>query len=307
MPDAPDLPIVIDWNVIVTVRHDFERAIGLLRKLGRVERTGLFNVIVMHVRDVRVLLDQIAQLPADERFFATISHVVPIMHKVSFATAEDFERKCQNLVLAWAPQLAGKSVHVRMRRRGHKGELHHREVEQRMGRALLEELSRRGTPGRFALDDPDVLIAIETIRDQAGFSLWTRTDLERYPFLRASIERGESRHPASASPESAPSRAMLATANEHAVHSPTEHAATASEIIDLLGEVEPLTLEKLLTTHATIDEVAEAVSAIEDEDAFGETHHAPSTPREAEVRAILEDLVFENVEEQESEREIART
>lgn len=298
---------MIDWNVIVTVRHDFERAIGLLRKLGKVERTGLFNVIVMRVRDVRILLDQIAQLPADEGFFATISHVVPITRKVSFATADDFERKARDLVLAWAPQLAGKSVHVRMRRRGHKGELHGLEIEQRIGRALLEELARRGTPGRFALDDPDAIIAIETIRDEAGFALWTRTDLERYPFLRASIERGASRHPAPASPESAPSRAMLATAGEHAVHSRTEHAATASEIVELLGEVEPLTLEKLLATRATIDEVAEAVSAIEDEDAFGEIHHAPSTPREAEVRAILEDLVFENVEEQESEREIVRT
>ncbi|HEY5951112.1 MAG TPA: hypothetical protein VIV40_36725, partial [Kofleriaceae bacterium] len=74
--------IVIDWNVIVTVRRDFDRALGLLRKLGAVEGTRLFNVIVMQVPDVRALLDQIAELPTDERFFATVSHVVPIMHKV---------------------------------------------------------------------------------------------------------------------------------------------------------------------------------------------------------------------------------
>lgn len=298
---------MIDWNVIVTVRRDFDRAIGLLRKLGAVERTGLFNVIVMRVPDVRALLDQIAQLPADERWFATISHVVPITHKLSFATADDFERKTRDLVLAWAPQLAGKSLHVRMRRRGHKGELHGLELEQRIGRALFEELARRGTPGRFALDDPDVVIAIETMRDEAGLALWTRTDLERYPFLRASIERGASRHASPASPESAPSRAMLAVIGRQAMRSKTEHPATTSEIIELLGEVEPLTLEKLVATRATIGEVAEAVSAIEDEDAFGEVHHAPATPREAEVRAILEDLVFENMEERESEREIART
>ncbi|MGE3765293.1 MAG: THUMP domain-containing protein [Kofleriaceae bacterium] len=297
----------MDWNVIVTVRRDFARAIGLLRRFGAVERTGLFNVLLVQVNDVGALLDQIAELPATERFFATISHVVPITRKLSFATADELERKARDIVLAWAPELSGKSVHVRMRRRGHKGEIHAHEIEQRLGRALLDELARRGAPGRFALDDPDAVIAIETIRDQAGLALWTRADLERYPFLRSSIERGSSRLAQPASPESAPSRAMLAASQERASRKQTQHPATSSELVELLGELEPLTLEKLLATRATADEVAEAVSAIEDEDGFGEVHHAPSTPREAEVRAILEDLVFESFEEQESEREIART
>lgn len=84
-----------------------------------------------------------------------------------------------------------------------------------------------------------------------------------------------------------------------------ETPATATEIFALLGEVEPVTLDKLLATRATISEVAAAVSAIEDEDAFADTHHEPSSPREAEVRAILEELVFESSEEAESD--LART
>ncbi len=83
--------------------------------------------------------------------------------------------------------------------------------------------------------------------------------------------------------------------------------ATEAQILELLGELEPLTLEQLVATGATIDEITEAVAAIEDEEAFGEEHHAPRTPREAEVRAILEDLMFEDFEERESESEIART
>ncbi|HEU4727841.1 MAG TPA: THUMP domain-containing protein, partial [Kofleriaceae bacterium] len=292
---------MLHWNVIVTVRRDFGRAIRLLRKLGATERTGLFNVLLMRVPDVRALLEQIAQVPADEHFFETISHVVPVTHKLSFSTADDFERGARDIVLGWLPQLAGKSVHVRMRRRGHKGELHALDIERRLGGALIEELARRGTPGHVVLDDPDAVIAIETIRDEAGLALWTRSDLERYPFLRASIERGASRRAAPVPTGSAPSRAILAAAGEIAARSRTPHPASASEIVDLLGELEPLTLEKLLATGATIGEVAEAVSAIEDEDAFGEIHHAPSTPREAEVRAILEDLLFEDFEERESE------
>jgi tRNA(Ser,Leu) C12 N-acetylase TAN1 len=297
----------MDWNVVVTIRRDFARAIGLLRKLGAVERTGLFNVVVMRAPDVRALLEQIAQLPASERFFETISHVVPITHKLHFATADGFEQQVRDVVLAWAPQLAGKSVHVRVRRRGHKGELHAMELERRIGAALLDELARRRTPARIALDDPDVVIAIETVHDEAGLAMWTRADLERYPFLRRSIERGASRYEQLAAVEAAPSRGLLAAANRFTSRSRADHPASASEILELIGELEPLTLEKLVATGATLDEIAAAVSAIEDEDAFGEVHHLPSTAREAEVRAILEDLLFEDFEERESEREIART
>jgi len=297
----------MDWNVVVTVRRDFARAIGLLRRLGAIERTGLFNVIVMRAPDVRALLEQITELPTTERFFETISHVVPITHKLRFATVDDFEQQARDIVLAWAPRVAGKSVHVRVRRRGHKGELHGMEIERRLGAALLDELARRGTPARIALDDPDIVIAIETLRDEAGLALWTRAELERYPFLRRSIERGASRYERLAAVESAPSRNLLATTSRIAARSRTDLPASAAEILELLGELEPLTLEQLVATGATIDEVAAAVSAIEDEEAFGELHHLPSTSREAEVRAILEDLLFEDFEERESEREIART
>ena len=112
--------------------------------------------------------------------------------------------------------------------------------------------------------------------------------------------------PAGELPSSAPSRALLAATARIAARTRTDRAVTAAELADLLGELEPLTIEKLIATRATIDEVAEAVSAIEDEDTFGELHHEPSSPRQAEVRAILEELVFEDVEEGESEREIAR-
>ncbi len=86
----------------------------------------------------------------------------------------------------------------------------------------------------------------------------------------------------------------------------TIRPATAGDIVEILGDLEPLTIDRLLATGATSDEIAAAAAAIEEEDAFGEIHREPSSPREAEVRAILLELVFEDTEEQESEREIAR-
>jgi tRNA(Ser,Leu) C12 N-acetylase TAN1 len=34
-----------------------------------------------------------------------------------------------------------------------------------------------------SFDNPDAIIAVETIGNQAGMSLWFREDLQRYPFL----------------------------------------------------------------------------------------------------------------------------
>ena len=48
----------------------------------------------------------------------------------------------------------------------------------------LVKVERAGTPGRISFEDPDAIIAIETIGQRAGMSFWRRADLQRYPFLR---------------------------------------------------------------------------------------------------------------------------
>jgi hypothetical protein len=69
-------------------------------------------------------------------------------------------------------------------------------------------------------------------------------------------------------------------------------SVTAEEVEDLLGEVDPLIIERILATHATLEEVGEALADVEDEQRFGE-RRAPASPRVAEVREILEDVLDE--------------
>ncbi len=56
--------------------------------------------------------------------------------------------------------------------------------ERFLDRILLEELGKRGNPGHITFKDPDAIIVLETIGQQAGLSCWTREDLQRYPLLR---------------------------------------------------------------------------------------------------------------------------
>jgi len=52
--------------------------------------------------------------------------------------------------------------------------------------ALLQALGAAGTPGHIGFDDADFVIHIETIDRRAGMALWSRGEMQRYPFLSIS-------------------------------------------------------------------------------------------------------------------------
>jgi len=79
--------------------------------------------------------------------------------------------------------------------------------------------------------------------------------------------------------------------------------ATAAEVTGILGEVDPVVLERILEISASFDEVAEALSALEDEDTFGEVSHLPSSQKVEAVRAVLQELVLEDTGADDRERE----
>ena len=66
--------------------------------------------------------------------------------------------------------------------------------------------------------------------------------------------------------------------------------ATSADVNELLGEIDPLVLERILATGATPEEIGEALMVVEQERGFGEEPHEPSSPRVTEVRALLQHL-----------------
>lgn len=175
-----------DWNVIVTVYEDEYRAAHhLLREFGDIAASGYHNVFTVKVEDVdqftRLLGERVEEQPG---LLNTLSHVVPAGQTFNFDDAADFEEQARQAVLQLAPRLAGCRFHVRMYRRGLKKEMSSQEEEQLMDKVLLDALEGAGTPGSITFDDPDAIVAIETLGHRAGVSLWTREDLQRYPFLR---------------------------------------------------------------------------------------------------------------------------
>ncbi len=66
--------------------------------------------------------------------------------------------------------------------------------------------------------------------------------------------------------------------------------ATSNDVARVLGDVDPVIVERIVLTGASAEEIAEAVRELEDERGFGETHHLGSSTRVSEVRAILDDF-----------------
>lgn len=175
-----------NWNVVATTQaSEFSRAKQLLERFGEVETTDFFNVLVLKVDDVQKFLEAyLERARIDPRLAKCVSRIRPMARIFRFAGADDFRIKVRREVGTLISELEGGAFHVRMNRRGMKGELSGQAEEQSLDGHLLAELVRRGAPGRIDFDDPDAVIDIETLGDIAGVALWTRDDLKKYPFLR---------------------------------------------------------------------------------------------------------------------------
>lgn len=175
-----------EWNVAISVNvRGFQEAFKKLGAFGKVRKTDFYNVLVMKVDDIHGMLEALRKSSLDDPgSLSFLSRLIPVTASFSFQSREEFENKAQEAVLTWAPELGGKGFHVRMRRRGFKEKLCSHKEEQFLDTVLLESLEHAGTPGHITFDDPDAIIAVETIANHAGLSLWTREDQQRYPFIK---------------------------------------------------------------------------------------------------------------------------
>ncbi|RPI36306.1 MAG: hypothetical protein EHM54_06065 [Nitrospiraceae bacterium] len=175
-----------EWNVVINVNGGgFKDAFRKLSRFGHIRKTGFFNVLFLKVYDIPRMLRTLSEWIADDpHALSFLSRMIPVTHIFTFQSPGEFEERAKEIVLAWAPDLAGKSFHVRMHRRGFKGKLSGLVEEQFLDKVLLEAIEKTGSPGRITFEDPDAIVAIETISQWAGLSLWSREELKRYPFIR---------------------------------------------------------------------------------------------------------------------------
>ncbi len=175
-----------DWNVIVTVsEHGYKTAKQLLAPHGETGKTGFHNVLLLKTADPFDFLDkaqnELAKLP---KFMTAVSRVMPVEKKFSFQSPDEFEYKAKQELADWIPDLANKSFHVRMHRRGFKERMRSVDEERFLDHFAIEQLKARGETATVSFEDPDVIIVVETVGNDAGIGRWDREALGRYPLLK---------------------------------------------------------------------------------------------------------------------------
>jgi tRNA(Ser,Leu) C12 N-acetylase TAN1 len=175
-----------DWNIIVTVNElGYSRVRHFVEPFGEVNRTEFFNVLTIFVHDLKGFIIALQhEIDHDPTIMDALSRVVPVTTRFNFQSPEQFEQLARESVTPWIGTLAGHSFHVRMHRRGFKGRMSSQEEEQFLDRFILEQAMITGQPAHVDFDDPDLVIAVETIGQQAGLSIWSRNERHRMPFLK---------------------------------------------------------------------------------------------------------------------------
>jgi len=155
-----------------------------LRRLGRFRPGGYRNVVVGAVEDRAAFLDRVAEALARDPLLPTaLARLLPIDHTLRFT----LETALDDLAVAAEPlvdRLEGDAFFVRLERRGLKGRLHTPTLERDLADRVWRMLEARGRTPRVDFRDPDGVLVVETLGDQAGIVLLPRALRARYPFVR---------------------------------------------------------------------------------------------------------------------------
>jgi len=177
----------MEWNVIVSVNGEgYQAARMILREYGRAHATDYFNVIAMQVEDIDEFLEQVQSLYAMKvPALANIGRIIPVTQRFNFQSPEEFETRARAVVSQWLEELAGQTFYVRMHRRGFKGRLSSVEEERFLDGYIIEQLVKQGmAPAQVDFETAQRVIAVETLGQEAGLSLWSDAQLRQYPFLK---------------------------------------------------------------------------------------------------------------------------
>jgi tRNA(Ser,Leu) C12 N-acetylase TAN1 len=157
----------------------------VLQRLGKVVETPFYNVLLLQADDLPAFLTAADErLAADPRLARDVARILPLSHTFEVRDSTELERRFETIAAGWLDRLAGRAFHVRLHARGWGKELSRLAEERALDDVVLGALDARGTPGRIEFDRPDAVIDVEVVGQRAGVALWTREDLDRFPFLR---------------------------------------------------------------------------------------------------------------------------
>lgn len=136
------------------------------------------------MKDVVTFLDALLEAEqAGRRWTRHIARVVPVAFTFDFSP-ESLRGKLETAVDEAAAKIAGGTCFVRVERRGLGEEIDTSALEQAVADHLFAAVEARGGALHTSFEDPDYIVAVETINTDCGIALITCEMRQRYPFMR---------------------------------------------------------------------------------------------------------------------------
>lgn len=173
------------WNVLATAQSGaLPRLVPLLRRFGRFHRSPFRGLILGTVPDPGGFLEDLGTAcQQNPELLHVVARAIPV-DEVFGVTPETLETRLKAAVEPYAGRIEGGTFHVRVERRGHKGEWHTQPLERTLDEHLLGILRARGLEPRITFDDPDWIVVVELVGDECGVGAISREQRQRYPFVR---------------------------------------------------------------------------------------------------------------------------
>ena len=170
------------WNILATsyIRQG-HYLIRILNRYGEFKRTPFRDVLLGHVDNTDEFIDALVR-EGPERL-RSLSQIVPLDKEFQFELS-DISEKMKEAVSPYMDSLADRTFHVRVSRRGHKGEISSLEIEKELDAFIMESLVKAGKKAKVDFDDPDFIVIAETLGNWAGVGLISREMKERCHYIR---------------------------------------------------------------------------------------------------------------------------
>ena len=173
------------WNILATAKLRQERSLlRLLSHYGEFKGSGFRDVVLGRVGDVEAFLKALEALRQENPGkLNNLSQIVPLEKTFQFEVS-DFMDKAKEAIPTLVERLENKKFHVRVKRRGHKGEISSQAVERELADFVFDLLEKGGKKAQVSFADPDAVIILETIGNWAGIGLVIKEMKEECPLVR---------------------------------------------------------------------------------------------------------------------------
>jgi tRNA(Ser,Leu) C12 N-acetylase TAN1 len=176
---------MMEWNILATSFKGRERSlIRFLNNYGNFKGSGFRDVIRGRVENVNAFLEILEALQKENpQKLRSLSQVVPLEKTFLFELA-DLPYKLKEAISSYVDLVENRRFYVRVRRRGHKGEISSQEMEKEMDAFIMESLDKLGKKAKVNFEDAEMIIVVGTIGNWAGVGLITREMKEKYSFIK---------------------------------------------------------------------------------------------------------------------------